>query len=69
MSGSASSVSLAERWTTRPRDGRFARLLTAPGRYTVRVRAPGFADAMRTVDVPVAATARLDFVLKRAPSP
>lgn len=58
-----------ERWTTRPRDGRFARLLTAPGRYTVRVRAPGFADAMRTVDVPVAATARLDFVLKRAPSP
>lgn len=32
-----------ERWTSRERDGRFMRYLIAPGTYTLRVQAPGFA--------------------------
>lgn len=58
-----------ERWTTRPRDGRFARLLASPGRYTVRVRAEGHAEMVRSVDVPVAGVARLELVLQRAARP
>ncbi|MCC7071707.1 MAG: carboxypeptidase regulatory-like domain-containing protein [Deltaproteobacteria bacterium] len=54
-----------ERWTTRARDGRFARLLGAPGRYTLRVRAEGFAEVVRQLDVPVAGTVRVDVELQR----
>ena len=54
-----------ERWTTRARDGRFARLLGAPGRYTLRVRAEGFTEVVRHLDVPVAGTVRVDVELRR----
>lgn len=40
-----------ERWTTRARDGAFARLIGQPGRVTVVVRAPGRAEVVRAVDV------------------
>ncbi len=55
-----------ERWTTRPRDGRFARLLAAPGRFTLRVRAEGYTEVVRALDVPVAGTVRVDVELVRA---
>ncbi|MBI1944962.1 MAG: carboxypeptidase regulatory-like domain-containing protein [Deltaproteobacteria bacterium] len=58
-----------ERWTTRPRDGRFARLLAGAGRITLRVRAEGFTEVTRQLDVPVAGTARVDVVLTRAAAP
>ena len=54
-----------ERWTSRPRDGRYARLLYAAGRYTVRVHADGYDEVTRQVDVPIAGTARVDFRLQR----
>lgn len=54
-----------ERWTTRPRDGRFARLLARVGRATLRVRADGYAEVTRHIEVPVAGTARIDVVLTR----
>jgi len=40
-----------ERWTTRPRDGRFDRLLTRPGRYHLEVLGCGTRLATRTVRV------------------
>jgi hypothetical protein len=40
-----------ERWTTRPRDGRFDRVLPGPGTYTVQVYAGGYRSATRTVKV------------------
>lgn len=55
-----------ERWTTRPRDGRFSRLLGAPGRFTLRVRAAGFTEVVRRIDVPVAGTVRVDVELQHA---
>ncbi len=41
-----------ERWTSRPRDGRFDRGVPGPGRYTVRAAGPaGCAPVRRTIDV------------------
>ena len=40
-----------ERWTSRPRDGFYQRLVAAPGHYTVVVKAAGKADVVRGVDV------------------
>lgn len=41
-----------ERWTSRPRDGRFDRSVPAPGRYTVRAASPaGCPPVRRTVEV------------------
>jgi hypothetical protein len=41
-----------ERWTSRPRDGRFDRSVPAPGRYTVRATAPaGCQPVRKTVEV------------------
>lgn len=41
-----------ERWTSRPRDGRFDRSVPAPGRYTVRAAGPaGCPPTRRTLDV------------------
>jgi hypothetical protein len=40
-----------ERWTSRPRDGRFDRLLVQAGKYTVRATAPGRSPASREVRV------------------
>lgn len=40
-----------ERWTSRPRDGRFDRVLAQGGRYTVRARAPGFETVSKEVRV------------------
>lgn len=58
-----------ERWTARPRDGRFARLLARPGRATVRVRAEGYGELVRTVDVPAGSVAHLQLVLEPASAP
>lgn len=40
-----------EKWTSRPRDGRFDRLLVEPGKYTVRARASGYAAVTKEVRV------------------
>ena len=40
-----------ERWTTRPRDGRFDRFLPGPGTYHVEVCAPGYQSVTRVVQV------------------
>jgi hypothetical protein len=40
-----------ERWTSRPRDGRFDRLLVEAGKYTVRAEAPGRGAVTREVRV------------------
>ena len=40
-----------ERWSSRPRDGRFDRLLVEPGKYAVRAEAPGRAPVTREVRV------------------
>ena len=50
-----------ERWTTRPRDGRFDRFLAAPGTYHLVVTAPGYRTLTRTVKV---ARGRLHLALK-----
>lgn len=52
-----------EVWTTRPRDGRYARLFPSPGRWTVRVRAAGYQTVERLVQVTGPSVARLDVVL------
>lgn len=55
-----------ERWTSRPRDGRFDRSVPAAGRYTVRAAAPdGCAPVRRTVDVERRAT--IDLVVPARP--
>ncbi|MCA9706974.1 MAG: hypothetical protein KDK70_14065 [Myxococcales bacterium] len=54
-----------ERWTSRPRDGRFDRLLARGGRYTVRAKAPGrrtVSQEVRVRDKP----AVVDLVLPKA---
>lgn len=53
-----------ERWTARPRDGRFDRLVTEEGRYTVRARAPGYAEASQEVRVGTRPV-EVDLVLRR----
>lgn len=40
-----------ERWTSRPRDGRFDRVVPGPGRYTVRATRGQCAPVRRTVEV------------------
>ncbi len=40
-----------ERWTSRPRDGRFDRILARPGRYGLQVLAAGYRPVERTVEV------------------
>ncbi len=52
-----------ERWTSRPRDGFFQRLVPAPGRYTLRIKQPGKPDITRFVDVGVGAT-RVDITVR-----
>ncbi|MGH1341368.1 MAG: M14 family zinc carboxypeptidase [Nannocystales bacterium] len=54
----------AERWTSRARDGRFDRLLSRPGRYTLEASAPGFAPA--TVEVKVRGATSVDITLDAA---
>ena len=43
------TLSAGERWTARPRDGRFDRVLHRAGRYTIEASAPGFAVARERV--------------------
>ena len=40
-----------EKWTSRPRDGRYDRLVVEPGTYTVRATATGFQPIERRVTV------------------
>jgi len=54
-----------ERWTTRPRDGRFDRFLAAPGRYHVEVYASGYRPQTRVVTVKDGERKRLLIVLKK----
>lgn len=53
-----------ERWTARPRDGRFDRLLAKGGRYTVRATASGYATAEQDVRVGTGPV-EVDLVLRR----
>jgi len=53
-----------ERWTTRARDGRFDRLVSRPGRYTLEASAPGFAPA--SVEVKVRGATSIDITLEAA---
>jgi hypothetical protein len=55
-----------ERWTSRPRDGRFDRLLVEGGRYTVRASAPDRPPVTRTVRVGTRPV-EVDLVLPRKP--
>jgi hypothetical protein len=40
-----------ESWKSRPGDGRFDRIVPAPGTYTLRIHAPGLPEARRKVNV------------------
>jgi len=53
-----------ERWTSRARDGRYDRLLSRSGTYTVEASAPGYVPA--TLDVRVRGAADLDITLQPA---
>lgn len=49
-----------ERWTSRPRDGRFDRSVPAPGKYTIRAAGPaGCPPVRRTVEVKRRSTVEL----------
>ncbi len=54
----------AEQWTARAHDGRFDRLVSGPGRYTLQASAPGFLPA--TVEVTVRGATSLDITLEAA---
>lgn len=60
----AYALRAGETWTSRPRDGRFDRLLVEGGTYTVRAEAPGYAAAAREVRVG-SKPAEVDLVLAR----
>lgn len=53
-----------ERWTSRPIDGRFDRLMARAGRYTIRVVAKGYTPA--EVDVAVRKPVDIDITLERS---
>jgi hypothetical protein len=55
-----------ERWTARPRDGRFDRYLPGPGRTTLQIEAPGFAPVERTLEVGSARAVVGEIVLRAA---
>jgi hypothetical protein len=45
------SVHEGERWTSRPRDGRFSRFLPGPGRYTVKAAVAGLPPVEQVIEV------------------
>ncbi len=51
----------SERWTARARDGRFDRMVTRNGRYTLEASAPGYAPA--TLEVKVRGATDIDITL------
>jgi hypothetical protein len=57
---------MGEVWTSRPRDGRYHRLLPGIGAYTIRVRAPGYVERVKRVSVDVPMTVQLNVTLNRA---
>lgn len=56
-----------EVWTSRCRDGRFDRLVTQPGPYTVLVRAPGYLPRHRKVELRPGEAADVTITLDRDP--
>lgn len=61
-----------ERWHARCRDGRFDRLLPAPGRYTLKITAPGQPPLIEPVEVTGHTTVNIALprpVKSRCPSP
>ena len=54
-----------ERWTTRPRDGRFDRILPGAGTYTVQVHAAGYRQAARKVKIGAKEHRVLRFTLRK----
>lgn len=67
-------VRAGEIWTSRPRDGKFARMFASPGTYSVRVSADGYLPVTRKVRVGAkkspeeGAITRLEVVLEAADS-
>ncbi len=57
-----------ERWSARPRDGRFDRYLAAPGRITLRIEAPGLAPLERVLEVGARREALGELVLTARPA-
>jgi hypothetical protein len=53
-----------ERWTSRPRDGFFARYLPTPGVYNLVVDAPGYVAVRRRVDLQETPAAHLELRLE-----
>ena len=53
------SLRSGERWTSRPRDGRFFRALARPGEYTLRAERPGCPTLSQRVQVRQRSTAEL----------
>jgi len=62
------SFQAGERWTSRPRDGRFFRALARPGEYTVRATRPGCPEVQQRVQVRRRSSAEL-VLTGCAPSP
>ena len=53
------SLQAGERWTSRPRDGRFFRAVVRPGEYTVRATRPGCPEVAQRVRVRQRSSAEL----------
>lgn len=53
------SLQTGERWTSRPRDGRFFRALARPGEYTIRAERPGCPEVHQRVQVRQRSSAEL----------
>lgn len=56
-----------ESWTSRPRDGHFARFLPGPGSYTVSARATGFTSVEQVVEVQTGRS-EIELVIAGAPA-
>jgi hypothetical protein len=54
-----------ERWTSRPRDGRFDRFVPGPGAYRLHVRKDGYESLVRDVSVKKGRVV-IDVTLQRA---
>ena len=61
-------LNAGEHWTSRCRDGRYERMLAAPGTYTVQVSSKGVLLAEQRVRISAGERRRLDFDLSEPPT-